>query len=381
MAVTTSPTVNEVLNEELRQVETSRKLRLGHDDRRPGAGESLIGLAFSGGGIRSATFNLGVLQALACSRLLRAFDYLSTVSGGGYIGGWLMAWMHHQSIGIQKIEEKLSASPDSPSESSDPPEVHFLRDYSNYLTPRKDLLGADFWAFAASYLRNTLLNQIILLLALLSLLLLPRSFVYLLHLLENAEESLSGRFSDTVQAYVESQYFALGLGLALAFLAVVFIGLNLVSVDPRRKRRDCWFTHQWAVQALIVVPLFLSAALFTYGLGQFLTEWQIVEHPLYREPLLGIALYFGLWAGALAVRSIVRASVKSTGNGGPKVWLLLATATVTGAISGYLFVPFARVLIPAGHGAGITFTKWHVMTFGDSEICTMPLSATARISE
>jgi hypothetical protein len=293
MAVTTSPTVNEVLNEELRQVETSRKLRLGHDDRRPGAGESLIGLAFSGGGIRSATFNLGVLQALACSRLLRAFDYLSTVSGGGYIGGWLMAWMHHQSIGIQKIEEKLSASPDSPSESSDPPEVHFLRDYSNYLTPRKDLLGADFWAFAASYLRNTLLNQIILLLALLSLLLLPRSFVYLLHLLENAEESLSGRFSDTVQAYVESQYFALGLGLALAFLAVVFIGLNLVSVDPRRKRRDCWFTHQWAVQALIVVPLFLSAALFTYGLGQFLTEWQIVEHPLTASHFWGLPCISG----------------------------------------------------------------------------------------
>src|ERR1700687_2484120 len=240
MAAPISPTVKEVLDEEVRQVETSRNLRLGRDGRRP-AGENLIGLAFSGGGIRSATFNLGVLQALARWRLLRTFDYLSTVSGGGYIGGWLMAWMHHQEIGIQQVEEKLSASPDSPREASDPPEVHFLRDYSNYLTPRKGLLGADFWAFAASYLRNTILNQIILLLALLSLLLLPRSFVFLLHLLESTEESLSGKFSDAVQAYVVSQYFALGLGLALAFLAVVFIGMNLISVDPGRKRRDCWF--------------------------------------------------------------------------------------------------------------------------------------------
>lgn len=44
--------------------------------------EDLLGLAFSGGGIRGATFNLGVLQALAKRRLLSRFDYLSTISGG-----------------------------------------------------------------------------------------------------------------------------------------------------------------------------------------------------------------------------------------------------------------------------------------------------------
>ena len=53
----------------------------------------LTGLAFSGGGIRSATFNLGVLQALAKLKLLDQFNYLSTVSGGGYIGSWLSAWV------------------------------------------------------------------------------------------------------------------------------------------------------------------------------------------------------------------------------------------------------------------------------------------------
>ena len=56
----------------------------------------LVGLAFSGGGIRSATFNLGVLQALARFGLLRSFDYLSTVSGGGYIGAWLSAWVNRE---------------------------------------------------------------------------------------------------------------------------------------------------------------------------------------------------------------------------------------------------------------------------------------------
>ena len=95
MTVAPSPTINEVLDAEIQQVETSRNLRLGKETARPAARESLIGLAFSGGGIRSATFNLGVLQALARSQLLRVFDYISTVSGGGYIGGWLMGWMHH----------------------------------------------------------------------------------------------------------------------------------------------------------------------------------------------------------------------------------------------------------------------------------------------
>src|SRR5206468_1954743 len=46
-------------------------------------------LAISGGGIRSATFALGVLVALARRNLLFQFDYLSTVSGGGYIGAFM----------------------------------------------------------------------------------------------------------------------------------------------------------------------------------------------------------------------------------------------------------------------------------------------------
>src|SRR5581483_4081455 len=50
-------------------------------------------LCLSGGGIRSATFGLGVLQGLARCGLLDQFHYLSTVSGGGYIGSWLSAWI------------------------------------------------------------------------------------------------------------------------------------------------------------------------------------------------------------------------------------------------------------------------------------------------
>src|SRR5262245_53195753 len=51
----------------------------------------LVGIASSGGGIRSATFGLGVLESLKEARLLDSIDYMSTVSGGGYIGAWLSA--------------------------------------------------------------------------------------------------------------------------------------------------------------------------------------------------------------------------------------------------------------------------------------------------
>jgi len=55
-----------------------------------------LGLALSGGGIRSATFSLGVMQALAKRDILKQVDYLSTVSGGGYIGSSLTWFLHKQ---------------------------------------------------------------------------------------------------------------------------------------------------------------------------------------------------------------------------------------------------------------------------------------------
>src|SRR5262245_23346080 len=72
-----------VLNEEVSQISLVSK-----EWKKQGG---YFALALSGGGIRSATFNLGVLQALAERKLLTRLDYLSTVSGGGYIGSWFSA--------------------------------------------------------------------------------------------------------------------------------------------------------------------------------------------------------------------------------------------------------------------------------------------------
>lgn len=55
--------------------------------------ETRFGIAMSGGGIRSATINLGLLRTLNKFRILRKSDYLSTVSGGGYTGAHIQAML------------------------------------------------------------------------------------------------------------------------------------------------------------------------------------------------------------------------------------------------------------------------------------------------
>jgi len=78
--------------EEARSVRARREKALSGQtdaDKPENIPGNCVGLAFSGGGIRSATFSLGVLQALSSRDRLRDVDFLSTVSGGGYTGGFL----------------------------------------------------------------------------------------------------------------------------------------------------------------------------------------------------------------------------------------------------------------------------------------------------
>jgi len=183
-----SLTFAEVFPKELQVLEKARQKRETPRSGRP-LKNDLIGLAFSGGGIRSATFNLGVIQALASHSLLRRVDYLSTVSGGGYIGSWLSSWayyIHEQAPAngenhIGQIEDILDSRPAKIGDVSEPHQIHFLRKYSNYLTPRLGILSGDTLAFVATYLRNLLLNQTILISALLALLLVPQALGLAVH--------------------------------------------------------------------------------------------------------------------------------------------------------------------------------------------------------
>ncbi len=131
-----------------------------------------VGLALSGGGIRSATFNLGLLQALAKCRvgnangarpsLLQQIDYLSTVSGGGYIGSWLSAWSLRSNHGLAGAYGSSAEGTSAFDDSGEAPEITWLRRFSNYLTPKTGPFSADTLTGVATWLRNTLLNQALL---------------------------------------------------------------------------------------------------------------------------------------------------------------------------------------------------------------------------
>lgn len=98
----------------------------------------LFGLALSGGGIRSATFNLGLLQGLRDLGILSIFDYLSTVSGGGYLGAFWSAWI------ARKPAERGGDFPTVAATSrAECAEVEHLRRFSNFLSPRVGLLSYD----------------------------------------------------------------------------------------------------------------------------------------------------------------------------------------------------------------------------------------------
>lgn len=141
-------------------------------------------LCFSGGGIRSATFGLGVLQGLAahsCTagsaderlQLLGEIDYLSTVSGGGYLGGWFSSWAARHRQGFAGVVRELGAIPETDWEPEAAP-LRYLRRFTNYLNPRLGAFSADTWTLVATILRNVVLNWLVLLPLLAGVLMVPR---------------------------------------------------------------------------------------------------------------------------------------------------------------------------------------------------------------
>ena len=109
------------------------------------SGKNAVGLGLSGGGIRSATFCLGVVQVLASRDLLKEVDLLSTVSGGGYVGCFLTS-----RLGGGEPQSNV-ANPHGPD--TDP--VRYLRQHAKYLSA-SDL--KEQWSMVTATLAGMVLN-------------------------------------------------------------------------------------------------------------------------------------------------------------------------------------------------------------------------------
>ena len=268
----------------------------------------LVGLAFSGGGIRSATFNLGILQGLGKYGKLHIFDFLSTVSGGGYIGSWLAAWILRASEaeakntghpvprdeGIQIVERELqptrTARHDSVGQAerndehshTEPPPIRYLREYSNYLTPRLGVLGADTWTIVAIYLRNLLLNQSVLTLFLATLLLLP-------YVAESLTLGATRQHCLTWPWTIPVTVFAL-VTVALSLGMSNLRGLIDCKQLPKESSEGMLPPQKqsWVI-ATIVAPVFVAAWMVTAWLWPHIGQWDQKAY-LLRWIVGGIAL-------------------------------------------------------------------------------------------
>ena len=264
---------------------------------------NLVGLALSGGGIRSATFGLGVLEGLKSFGLLKKIDYLSTVSGGGYIGAWLSA-------NCKRAAERKAAPNKAPPDPDGKAayerasinwldksacwndSIAHLRRYSNYLSPEVGFFSADTWSMATIWIRNTLLVQLTVILAIAMVLLPARPLFDFFQkwpqvghwrwttvvLFVLAVAGIAGNLrinSDRKNLFLRSTCWPWGLAFAVALFAVtVLIAVN-TGFDP--------FTDgpvNWLAAAPIALLVVLTGfCLLPVGLKLLSTVWLSSDSP------------------------------------------------------------------------------------------------------
>ena len=296
-----------VLRYELGQVAERRRAVLGIPPDDVPAGDdvrfqaqmmNLTGLAFSGGGIRSGTVNLGVLQALASLGMLTRLDYLSTVSGGGYVGGWLAGWIRRETdaarelapagtgdgeVGrsaVANVQHQLDPSrlAEAKAERSfpgpvreqyrvvdeEPEPVRHLRSYSRYLTPRAGPFSLDTWAVFSIYVRNLTITLLTILPVVASVILFFRLLILPYQL------GRPGAFLP-IEVWV-------GVAFSPLVLAYVRVGKSLRRVRSEltyrtENNRKVWpipepAGSRWWDRLLIALCLIFSAVLVLYLFGR-----------------------------------------------------------------------------------------------------------------
>ena len=350
------------------------------DDQRPSA------LCLSGGGIRSATFCLGVLQWLAEKQQLKDFHYLSTVSGGGYIGSWLAhglwqaaspairkaddeararvaaaklecdqaaataarrrsraalaaakcaaraaarhaaaaraEWLHRVGQSAGSVDG-ASASGAARAHGSDP--VAPLRALSNYLSPTGGLSG-DAFSLAAIFIRNLLLNMLVWMSLLAAAVALPRLYIAMLN----------------YEPAGEHHGWLLGAALVVSLLAVL-VGVAFIVADlpaPRdappdpvaaKERRDRFDRCCFA-------PVILAALVLSIG-GAWLATLR--ESSWWWFVLAGAGVHWlGVPAG-MVWRRLRRLPMRRSN---AAAWIGFGVVGVVGAVGGALtFIALSKL--------------------------------------
>jgi len=302
------------------------------------------GLCLSGGGIRSGSFALGLMQALAVHPRpsktahvanahdcwLAKFKYLSTVSGGGYIGGWLSAWLFHaygeRGGGWESVWKALVDKRDNPV--NEPPQLSWLRSYSNFLTPKLGVASADSWTAVALIIRNLLLNWLVIIPVLCAALLILKLVAITVAWISQIDAQYS---TDLFLPFL----IAGGLCLILA----------LRFATKQRPTRGQSLASQGMFLRWDLVPAVLAALLFTFAAATQFAE-QLVRDNLITNgqiQLKGFAALMGIGVVIYAV-SWLAAGTKWRRDSKMDFFALAASGAFYGALMAigiYLYFQFA----------------------------------------
>lgn len=230
--------------------------------------EQIMGIALSGGGVRAASFSLGVFQAFIAFNVASKFQYLSSVSGGGYLGA-AVAWLRKKygdewskqfisRVGVRQKAETLAPHASVADKQGVYPRQEFdgnkgagwvwldyIRQHSNYLQPPK----LELPSLAAVAIRNT----------------------------------------------------ALSIGVYLALLSIIFTLLMKWSVLGAESSLQCWELSEWhlalrgslcfdATSLAYAVLTFLIATFVAYSLGSFVVSWAGTHEIHLAVVVLGVAI-------------------------------------------------------------------------------------------
>jgi hypothetical protein len=203
---------------------------------------NLVGLAISGGGIRSATFALGVVQRLAKAGLLAQVDYLSTVSGGGYLGSFLSSYLDCQS---DLVGAKAGQLPFRLVDQTEAPPVRHLREHSKYLLEGNWFQHLRLMGQAA----YGILTNLLILVPLLVLLAIATAELRGRQITQALRDEFSGQFHD--------------LTVAILFILLVFVLLLAVMQNLGRygPRLGAWRDRYEQATALVLLIALLAVGI------------------------------------------------------------------------------------------------------------------------
>jgi Patatin-like phospholipase len=249
----------------------------------------LTGLALSGGGIRSAVFCLGALQALANHNVLKHFDYLSTVSGGGYIGASL-TWFTGSTMPFGVAQDNIPYGIDDPTQQ--PPKhppgrplLPHLRRHGSYLDPGGSL---SLLAGVAVVLRGIVLNLFVIWLPIVMAMFVALRVLY--------RWAAYGTANDG-KVWLQPATFPAAVAVVFAALAIVY---SLYSGwQAKVVHQDMPYRSRQEFESITPYVLTILALLLVVGSLPYVRD--IVRHDVASQGIAGFAMTaggaaLGLWS-------------------------------------------------------------------------------------